>query len=352
MVGMRQERIGVVRDQADHMNGETSTDTRAEGTAKRATRFAQNFEALLANISKVIKGKDDAIRMALVCLLAEGHLLVEDVPGVGKTTLAKAIAGSIDGSWQRIQFTPDLLPSDVTGVQIYNRASNEFVFHPGGVFANVVIGDEINRASPKTQSALLEVMEERQVTVDSTPYLVPRPFIVLATQNPVEHDGTYDLPEAQIDRFMMRLSIGYPAPDDELSIIYGDSTGGSKVENLEAVVGAAEVRRMIALTDRIHIAPSLGQYIVRLTGATRIMPELRLGVSPRGTLALARAARAYAASVGRPFVTADDIKDLAPLVLSHRMILTPEAELQGRSSLELLTNVLHSLPVPQERLEG
>ena len=346
---MRQDEVDV--DPTDGAMGD-GPDTRGETPAHRATRFATSFEVLLANISKVIKGKEDAIRLALTCLFAEGHLLLEDVPGVGKTTLAKAIASSIDGSWQRIQFTPDLLPSDVTGVQIYSRATNEFVFHPGGVFANVVIGDEINRASPKTQSALLEVMEERQVTVDSTPYLVPRPFIVLATQNPVEHDGTYNLPEAQIDRFMMRLAIGYPSLEDEMSIIYSDVSPAAQVENLGAVVSAGDIRRMIALTDRVHIAPGLARYIVQLTSATRTMPELRLGVSPRGTLSLARAARSYAAAAGRPFVTADDIKDLAPLVLTHRMILTPEAELQGRSSVELLMNLLHSMPVPQQRIEG
>jgi len=351
---MRQDGSGVVGNDGNGSNGviNDATETTTASLATRTTRFAESFEALVANVAKVIKGKDDAIRLALTCLFAEGHLLLEDVPGVGKTTLAKSIASSIDGSWQRIQFTPDLLPSDVTGVQIFNRATNEFVFHPGGVFANVVIGDEINRASPKTQSALLEVMEERQVTVDSTPYLVPRPFIVLATQNPIEHDGTYNLPEAQIDRFMMRLSIGYPALEAEIDILYDDVAPSAQVENLGAVLNAGDVRRMMALTERIHIAPALARYIVQLTSATRLLPELRLGVSPRGSIALARSARAYAAAAGRPYVTADDIKDLAPLVLTHRMILTPEAELQGRSSMELLTNLLQSVPVPQERIEG
>lgn len=325
-------------------------ETRAEGTAKRATRFAQNFEAILENVGQLIKGKPAAIRMALTCLFSEGHLLIEDVPGVGKTSLAKAIAQSIDGSWQRIQFTPDLLPTDVTGVQIWNRASNEFEFHPGGVFANVVIGDEINRASPKTQSALLEVMEEHQVTVDSTPYLVPRPFIVLATQNPVEHDGTYNLPEAQIDRFMMRMALGYPDHDAEVAIISNDA-GGTSIEDVAPVVSSAEVRRMIALTDKIYIAPRLQSYLVQLTSATRTMPELRLGVSPRGTIALSRATRAYAASKARSFVTVDDVKELAPLVLAHRMILTPEAELQGHRPVDLLARLMGQIPVPQDRVE-
>lgn len=332
--------------------GDDAVSRAAPPTAAEVLHFATCFDLLAANIAKVLTGKPDAIRLALTCLFAEGHLLLEDVPGVGKTTLAKAIAYSLEGSWQRIQFTPDLLPSDVTGVQIFNRATNEFEFHPGGVFANIVIGDEINRASPKTQSALLEVMEERQVTVDSTPYQVPRPFMVLATQNPIEHDGTYNLPEAQIDRFLMRLSIGYPTMEDEMAIIYGDISPAAQVDNLGAVLGAGDVRRMIALTDRIHIAPTLARYIVQLTSATRFMGELRLGVSPRGTVGLARAARAYAAAANRSFVTADDIKELAPLVLTHRMILTPEAELQGRSSLELLLDLLHRTPVPQERVEG
>jgi MoxR-like ATPase len=312
--------------------------------------FAQLFERLRDNVESFIRGKREVVELALVCLLSEGHLLIEDVPGTGKTTMAKAMALSIDGTWQRIQFTPDLLPTDVTGVQIFNRLTNEFDFHPGGVFANIVVADEVNRASPKTQSALLEVMEEHQVTVDSTPYLVPRPFIVIATQNPIEHEGTYNLPEAQIDRFMMRMSIGYPDPDDEIQIIAND-TSGQRIEDINAVVSAADVRRMIALTDKIFIAPKLQEYIVRLTASTRQLPELRLGVSPRGTLALARATRAYAAANGRHFVTADDIKELAPLVLPHRMIMTPEAELAGYRPVDLLEGVLDNLPVPQERVE-
>lgn len=327
------------------------SEGRAEVMAKRVTQFAENFERILGNVNRVIMGKDHAIRIALTCMFAEGHVLIEDVPGVGKTTLAKAIAQSIEGSWQRIQFTPDLLPSDVTGVQIFNRSKNEFEFHPGGVFANIVIADEINRASPKTQSALLEVMEEHQVTVDSMPYLVPRPFMVVATQNPVEQEGTYNLPEAQIDRFMVRLSIGYPSIDDELRII---SRNGAmaKLEDLEPVVPSADVRRMITVTDKIFIAPLLQRYIVDLTTRTRQFTELRLGVSPRGTLALAQSARAYAASNGRTFVSAEDIKELAPLVLPHRMILSPEAELQGLRALELLDRALEEIPVPRERIES
>ena len=328
----------------------TVIENRSESTAKRATQFAHNFNLLLDNIASVVQGKESAIRMALTCMFAEGHLLIEDVPGTGKTTLAKAMARSIDGNWQRIQFTPDLLPSDVTGVQIFNRASNEFEFHPGGVFANVVIGDEINRASPKTQSALLEVMEEHQVTVDSRPYLVPRPFIVLATQNPVEHDGTYNLPEAQLDRFMMRMALGYPEADAEMRIIANDA-GGVDINDVEPVLATGDVRGMIALTDRIYIAPNLQKYMVSLTSATRPLNELRLGVSPRGTLSLARACRSYAASDGRSFVTSDDVKELAPLVMAHRMILTPEAELQGIRAPDILDRILQEIPVPQERTE-
>ncbi|HLL64458.1 MAG TPA: MoxR family ATPase [Micromonosporaceae bacterium] len=310
--------------------------------------FAQRFDGLARNVETFIRGKSDVVRMALVCMLAEGHLLIDDVPGVGKTSLAKAISQSIDGSMRRIQFTPDLLPSDVTGVQVYDAGRREFVFHPGAVFANIVLGDEINRASPKTQSALLEVMAERQVTVDSIPYLVPRPFIVIATQNPVEHGGTYDLPEAQLDRFMMRTAIGYPDHEAECEVVTG-GTRGHTPEQLQAVMSTSDLLQMTQIAEKVYLAPAIISYIVTITAATRTAPELRLGASPRASLAVAQAAQAYAAAQGRPFVTADDVKAMVPYVLAHRTILRPEAELQGRTSTELLQGILTSVPVPQQR---
>jgi MoxR-like ATPase len=320
------------------------------GTAEsQVTWFAERYEELVGNVGSFIRGKTSVVRMALVCMLAEGHLLIDDVPGVGKTSLAKAISQSIDGTMRRIQFTPDLLPSDVTGVQIYNAANSEFEFHPGGVFANIVLGDEINRASPKTQSALLEVMEERQVTVDSVPYAVPRPFIVIATQNPVEQGGTYDLPEAQIDRFMMRIAVGYPAHEAEVEVL-ANRIRGHRPEQLRPVMTAADMSRMIEIARQVHIAPALQSYIVTITAATRRLPELRLGVSPRGSLGLAVAAQVHAAADGRSFATADDVKALAPQVLWHRMLLRPEAELQGHTAAKLLETITASVPVPQERL--
>jgi MoxR-like ATPase len=259
---------------------------------------ADRFERLAENIEQIVRGKGGVVRLAITCMLAEGHLLIEDVPGVAKTTLAKAMSASLDGTMRRIQFTPDLLPSDVSGVQIYDAGRKEFVFHEGPVFANIVLGDEINRASPKTQSALLEVMEERQVTVDSVPYAVPRPFIVIATQNPVEHGGTYDLPEAQIDRFMMKISIGYPSHDAEVEVL--DARGrGLRPEQLSPVMTTADLAQMINSVHRVHVAPSIRSYIVTLTSATRTMPEVRLGVSPRGSLALAQAAQARAPTTSR-----------------------------------------------------
>lgn len=311
--------------------------------------FKGYFDAVHANVSLAIMGKPGEIQLALTCMLAEGHLLVDDVPGTGKTTLAKAIAASLGSTFHRIQFTPDLLPTDVTGSMIFNSRDGDFTFHPGGVFANVVLADEINRASPKTQSALLEVMEERQVTVDSVERLVPRPFVVIATQNPVEFDGTYHLPEAQIDRFMMRMAMGYPSHEAEVASI-DSRLRGNRPESLAPVMNAETFRWMIETAGAVHVAESLQQYAVTVAAATRRMTELRLGVSPRGSLALVRASQAWAASKGRTFVTADDMRELAPFVFGHRMLLSPEAELQGLSSAELVRQTLSAVPLPEIRL--
>jgi MoxR-like ATPase len=310
--------------------------------------FAQRFGALADNVERVIRGKRDVIELALICLLAEGHLLIEDVPGVGKTMLARAIAASVDGRLQRIQFTPDLLPSDVLGVSIYNPNGGVFEFHPGPVFANVVHGDEINRASPKTQSALLEVMEERQVTVDGRAHPVARPFLVIATQNPIDLTGTYPLPEAQLDRFLMRLSVGYPDHQAEISILAGGH-GAPTVRELRPVLGADEVAAMIALAETVSLAPALYDYVVRLVSATRGAPGIRLGASPRASVALVAAARTRAAASGRGFCVPDDIKALAGHVLTHRLVLTPEAELRGQTGAQLIAEALDSVPVPQTR---
>jgi MoxR-like ATPase len=313
--------------------------------APRHTSFGALFDALLANVEHVIQGKREPVRLALVCLFAEGHLLIEDVPGVGKTSMAKALARSIDGTWSRIQFTPDLLPSDVTGVSVWNRVANEFEFRPGGVFADVVLADEINRASPKTQSALLEAMEERQVTVDTQTYGLPRPFMVIATQNPIELEGTYPLPEAQLDRFLMRIQMGYPSHDAERAIL--DTRGShASVEELAPVTSAAEIVAAARAVADIHVADNLKVYIVDLVTATRQHRDLALGVSPRGALALQRAARALAASIGREYVVPDDIKRLAVAVLEHRLLLAPDAQLRGAAPGDVVRELLASVPVP------
>jgi MoxR-like ATPase len=312
--------------------------------------YADSFDAIVSNVEQVIQGKEDAIRLALLCMVAEGHLLIEDVPGVGKTSMAKAVARSIDCTWHRIQFTPDLLPSDVTGVTVYSRANGTFEFRPGGVFANVVLGDEINRASPKTQSALLEAMEERQVTVDTTTYRLPSPFMVIATQNPIEHEGTYPLPESQLDRFLLRVGMGYPDKAHEIEMLDLHGSGSAVVDNLQPVVNAADVQKMIAMAQAIHVAPVLKSYIVDLATATRDHPALALGMSPRASLSLQRAARAQAASAGREYVVPDDIKQLAGPVLGHRMVLTPESQLSGSTAADVLDEVLRLVPVPTGRV--
>ena len=302
-------------------------------------------ERIRTGIETVIQGKPEVARTALVVLLAEGHLLIEDVPGVGKTMLSKALARSIDCSVRRIQFTPDLLPSDVTGVSVFNPDTRDFEFRPGGVFANIVVGDEINRASPKTQSAMLECMEERQVTVDGTTYHLEAPFMVIATQNPIEMEGTYALPEAQRARFMARVSMGYPIEAAEIAMLTARATV-SPLEELQSVTDAAEVRSLIAAVARVHVSEAVQRYAVTLTTATRRSQELRLGASPRATLHLVRAGRAYAAMRGRDYVLPDDLRELAPAVLTHRLLPTVEAAMAGRSAGDVLSAILTTVPVP------
>jgi MoxR-like ATPase len=300
---------------------------------------------IAGNVEHVLVGKPDVVRIALVTLLAEGHLLVEDVPGVGKTSLAKALARSIDCTVSRIQFTPDLLPSDITGVSIYNRDSSDFEFRPGPVFANIVVGDEINRASPKTQSALLECMEEHQVTVDAKTYPLGSPFMVIATQNPIEMEGTYALPEAQRDRFTARVSIGYPDPQAELAMV-DEHAGKDPLDGLRPVSDAEQIRTLVAAVRGVRLTPEIKRYAVELVSATRRLPELRLGASPRSTLHLVRAARAQAALAGREFVVPDDLQSIAVPVLAHRLVLTAEAIAARRSPNDLIRGLLQRVPVP------
>jgi MoxR-like ATPase len=319
----------------------TSLDPEVLDVAAEGARIA-------ASISRVVAGKPDVVRLALVVLLAEGHLLIEDVPGVGKTTLAKALARSIDGTVRRIQFTPDLLPSDVTGVAVYDQESRAFEFKPGAVFANLVVADEINRASPKTQSALLECMEERQVTVDGVTYELARPFMVLATQNPLEMEGTYPLPEAQRDRFTARISMGYPDREAELAMLDERATS-DPLTDLTPVADAATVRALVAAVGLLHVAEPLRRYVVSLVEATRRSPDLRLGASPRAGLQLLRAARAAAALAGRDHVLPDDVVSMAVPVLAHRLLLTPDAALARRDAQRVVTDLLAAVPVPRGR---
>jgi MoxR-like ATPase len=308
-------------------------------------RFAARFHAIEENVERVVRGKHREIRLALVALVAQGHLLIEDVPGVGKTMLAKAIARSIDCSFRRIQFTPDLLPTDVTGVNVFNQEHGDFEFKPGAIFANIVLGDEINRASPKTQSALLECMEEGQVTVDTQTHPLGTPFMVIATQNPIEHEGTYPLPEAQLDRFMLRLSIGYPSTEVETEIL-GSHSAGSPLTAIGPVTDAPGVADMIEQAQQVHVAPAIRRYIVDLVEATRRHPDMYLGASPRASIMMLRATRAKAAAEERDYVIPDDVKALAVPSLAHRIIVTADAVMSGRSPEVILEEILTNVSVP------
>ena len=316
-------------------------------TAQPATSFSTLFDGIVANIATVVHGKRDAIEFAVMALLAEGHLLIEDVPGVGKTSLAKALAGSIDCTWKRVQFTPDLLPTDLVGVSVYERSTEQFRFTQGPLFANIVLADEINRASPKTQSALLEAMEERQVSADGTTHKLPPPFMVIATQNPVEQEGTYRLPESQLDRFLLRISIGYPGRTAEIAILDGQGSVDA-LRELRPVVSSDEVLRMIQSVRGVYLASALKSYMVDIAEASRRHSAIELGLSPRATLQLAAASRAHAAARGRDYATPDDVKAVAVSVLSHRILL--RAGSNARTSADdAVRELLAEVPVPVAR---
>jgi MoxR-like ATPase len=322
------------------------TDTRsAPFQDEEMHEVARRANDIAANIASVILGKEEVIQACVVALLAGGHLIIEDYPGVGKTLLAKALARSVNCRFARIQFTPDLLPSDVTGVSVFNQKTAGFEFRPGPIFANIVLADEINRSSPKTQASLLECMEERQATIDNVTHVIVAPFMVIATQNPIEYEGTYPLPEAQLDRFMMRVSIGYPAAAAEDAILQAQTSGDPFAE-LAPVLGDGEVLTMQAALDRVKVAPAIRRYVVDILAATRDSRDVYLGASPRAGIALVRAAKALAVLRGRDFVVPQDIKDLAGRVISHRIILSPDAKVHGQSEGEALADLLKAVPVP------
>jgi MoxR-like ATPase len=314
----------------------------------QATWFADTFQRLVTNIEQAVVGKTHAVSLTLACLLAEGHMLLEDVPGTGKTSLARALANTVQGSHSRIQFTPDLLPSDVTGVNIYDQRTGTFEFHQGPIFATIVLADEINRASPKTQSSLLEVMEEQKVTVDGVRYPVGDPFMVVATQNTIEQAGTYQLPEAQLDRFLMRTSLGYPDHLTSVAILASASTR-DRAARVEPLITAQAVSEMAHLAAEVHIDNGVLSYISRIAEETRRAPEVRLGVSVRGCLAAVRSSKVWAASQGRNYVIPDDVRDLLEPVFGHRVLLDPEAEFAGSQSLDVLRRIVDDVKPPTAR---
>jgi len=317
-------------------------------TDDQAQKFAETFDRMTANVSAVILGKDRVVRLALTCLFSGGHLLLEDIPGTGKTSLAKAIAKTVQGTTARIQFTPDLLPSDITGVSAYNQELREFEFKPGPVFANIVVGDEINRASPKTQSALLEVMEEGRVTVDGTPHPVSRPFMVNATQNPIEQAGTYRLPKAQLDRFLMKTSLGYPDHASTVALLASAATRDRSAA-VQNVVTTSAILQMSQLADTVHVDPAILGYVSQLAQESRQLRHVRLGLSVRGCLAFVRTAKTWAIADGRSYVVPDDIKQLAVPVLSHRLLLDAEAEFSGVTVEDVISQLMSQVRPPVSR---